>query len=151
MFTKPAGSHIPVLVEYVLKTDKPVVELGSGWYSTPLLSWLCFDRGLDFSSYESDMSWVIGLDGMTLHVNSYDDAPLERELGIVFIDHAPAERRIVDIKRVKDNADYVIVHDTEPSEESAYHYSEIYDLFKYKKVYDKHLPHTTVLSNKIPL
>jgi len=50
------------------------------------------------------------------------------------------------MKRVANNADYVVVHDTDEKNDWYYKYSEYFPLFKYRwdsKIY----PRTTVLSN----
>src|SRR3954454_11711777 len=38
------STHFPVLIKLIQMTDGPVLELGSGLFSTPLLHWLCFER-----------------------------------------------------------------------------------------------------------
>ena len=145
------GSHIPILLEVLSKTKGPVLELGAGWYSTPLLYWLCKEQGRGFVSYETDEDWAKNMDGMTQYVKRYDDVPADKEWGMVFIDHAPAERRIVDIKRFRELADYIVVHDTEPESKTLYEYYKIFPSFPHKKTYDKHKPHTTILSTKYEL
>lgn len=141
------GSHIPVLNKLLDENIKAVLEFGAGWYSTPLLFWRCLDKNIEFNSYETNKDWVKTLDGLATYVDSYDKVE-EKEYGIVLIDHAPAERRIVDIKRFRDLADYIVIHDAEPENDKLYKYSKIYNLFKYRYTYKKHKPFTTVLSNK---
>ena len=141
------GSHIPVLVEMLKQTTGPVLELGSGMNSTPILSVMCKKDGRTFESYDNNLFWIRILNGETLYVENFDDVPLERKWSFVLIDHDPSERRIVDIKRLVDYADYIVIHDSEPDQEFRYNYSEIYPLFKYRLDYKEFSTHTTILSN----
>lgn len=146
------GSHIPVLLELFPSVTGPVLELGAGVHSTPLLSWLCADKGLPFVSYETDAVWAKRIQdatvpGITTHIDDYANAPIDKPWGMAFIDHAPAERRKVDILRLKDLAAFIVVHDTDPNEEWRYGFEDVFPQFRYRKDYTNHSPHTTVLSN----
>lgn len=140
------GSHLPVLKKVLDQNTKPVLELGAGWYSTPFLYWDCLDKGISFTSYETDKEWVEALDGMSTWIDNYRDAPIDQEWGVVFIDHAPAERRVVDVLRLKDKADYIVLHDTESRK--LYLLDQLDGQFPFQYTYKKHRPYTTVLSNK---
>ena len=35
------GTHLPLLMEFVLKTEGPILEQGAGMFSTPILHHLC--------------------------------------------------------------------------------------------------------------
>jgi len=143
-----AGSHIPVLVKMMLKTTGPVLELGSGFNSTPLLYQLCRDQGRPFYSYESDPKWAKMVGNITMFTEDFDKVQIENiHWGLAFIDHKPGLRRIIDIRRIANNAEYIVIHDSEPQTERDYKYSEIYPLFKYRYDYTKVRPNTTVLSN----
>ena len=51
---KPSdGSHLPVLIKMVLMTDGPILELGTGFFSTPVLHWLCAEKKRKLVSYDS--------------------------------------------------------------------------------------------------
>jgi hypothetical protein len=78
----------------------------------------------------------------------YDIVDWNKHWSIAFVDHAPGERRIVDILRLKDKVDVILYHD---SEEPSYgwkqlegHFSSIYD-------YNMFPVKTTVVSNKYDL
>ncbi len=140
-------SHIPVLVKALSVSEGPVLELGAGLFSTPLLYWLCFDQDREFVSYEGNKEYADNLVKFGVqYANDWDLTPIERPWGVVFIDHAPPERRHIDVARVAQYADYVVIHDSQKHLEQYFHYSKIYSLFKYKYVYRKTKPHTTVLS-----
>ena len=46
-----------VLTKCVLATDGPVLELGSGYFSTPLLHWLCMDKNRSLITYDDNEEW----------------------------------------------------------------------------------------------
>jgi hypothetical protein len=151
---KPSeGSHIPVLIKVMQVTTGDVLELGTGLNSTPVLHWLCSEMGRKMDSYESipmfhRIAWNYNNDFHKVHlIEDWDTMPIDRHWSVVFIDHAPGVRRVEDMIRVKDNADYVIVHDTEPKSDWHYNYSKGFPSYKYRYDYTKGYPHTTILSN----
>jgi hypothetical protein len=82
------------------------------------------------------------------YISQMDSLDLtDRHWGLVFIDHAPSTRRRFDILRLKDHADYIVIHDSQPELDWKFKYSRIYPEFKYVYHYDKITPFTTVLSN----
>ena len=148
------ATHISVLTRAFDVSKGDVVEVGTGFFSSTLLDWLCavFDRKL--VSYETNEHWfnIAKRKQSDYHdvifVKNWDDIPLlDRHWGLAFIDHDPALRRAVDAGRLKDHADYVVIHDSEPQHESIHNYESIYPLFKYRYDYKKVVPWTTVLSN----
>lgn len=148
------ATHIPLLVRAFVLSEGDVLEMGTGYFSTLVLRWLCEMSGRTLYSYEGKRSWYeIALKkAKPFHkieyVENFDNAPIERHWGLVFIDHGPNGRRHVDIKRLANHADYIVIHDTEPESDKGYHYSEIWNLFKYRYDFTKYKPHTSVVSNK---
>lgn len=155
------GSHIPVLVKLIQHIDKPVVELGMGWNSTPLLHWMCKEKKIDIVSLETDPEWIKNFD--SFKSKSHFIALVERdwnlfvidsfipynELGLVFIDHRPARKRRSSVKFFADKADFILLHDSELADNPAYKYTSIYGNFKYKYEYKSvGKPYTMILSNK---
>jgi len=161
------GSHLPILMKVMGLTSGPVLELGAGLYSTPFLYWMCKDQGRAFTSYENDYDWwkmvwdikdakrqgvidqeVLYIDRFTKAewVANWDDVDLSGFWDVAFIDHSPSSRRIKEIRALANNANYVVVHDTQRNYKFC-DYKRIYPLFKYKFDYTKSIPHTTVLSN----
>ena len=156
------GSHLPILIKLLNITDGPVLELGTGLFSTPFLHWACFDKKRKLVSYENkkqffDM-WIyndereVGNDYSYHEVNFVENNDwdkvnvLEEYWSIAFIDHNPGPRRREEMKRLAHGADYVVVHDTDEKNDWYYKYAEYFPLFKYRwdsKIY----PRTTVLSN----
>lgn len=128
--------------------------MGAGPFSTPVLHWLCFDQDRQLTSYDNDKEYIeankkFATAGHEIkHVDNWDDADIgSTHWGVAFIDHAPPERRHIDVARLASSADYIVIHDSQRHLERYFHYKEIYGLFKYKYVYRKVKPHTTVLSN----
>jgi hypothetical protein len=70
------------------------------------------------------------------------------EWAVVFIDHGPDERRVVDARRLASRAEFVVVHDwVQP--EPLPRQKELAALFRYLWI-SKIGPQTNVLSNRRP-
>jgi len=145
---------MPLLMAAVSRTDGDVVELGTGAFSTPVLHWMCYpDRKL--VSYESNEDYYKAIKSFKsseheIHlVKDWNKIRIQTNWGVAFVDHAPAERRKVEISRLANYARFVVIHDSEEANDDQYHYSDIYPSFKFR--YDDDLrPRTTVLSNFEP-
>ncbi|MCK9428860.1 MAG: hypothetical protein M0R17_02465 [Candidatus Omnitrophica bacterium] len=146
------GSHLPVLMKLFSITDGPIVEYGGGINSTIFFHWACFSTERKLLTLESD--WInhkllrkFRTDWHQCQfVRHWNDAIVEDNYSLVFIDHNPAAQRHVDVKK-HINAEYVVLHDSEPDKNNIYFYDRIYPLFKYKLDYTKSWPNTTILSN----
>lgn len=155
------GSHLPILSRILAMSDGPVLELGMGLFSTPYLHWACFDKKRRLVSYENKKDFYelfifddkreLGNDYKYHEVkfvenSDWDKIDISEHWGVVLVDHNPGPRRKEEIRRLANNADYIVVHDTNGRNDWYYHYTEIFSLFKYHyrtKVY----PETSVLSN----
>lgn len=150
-FGKNMTTHMGVLIRVLQASDGDVVELGSGPSSTPLLHWLCKDLNRRLITYETDPEFYkfakeFQSRGHSItFVKNWDSIDTNTHHGVVFIDHAPAERRGVDVIRFKDSADYVILHDTE--KENMYGYEQVWQHFKYSYTWKECLPWVSVVSN----
>ena len=151
----PIATHIPILLECLEHTDGPVLELGGGWFSTPIVSAFATDRLV--VTVEADRHWHSLISQICLnqpvtnhrheiiHVSDYDDAPImDHNWSIVFLDHGPAPRRGRDAKRIRDQCQLMIGHD---SEHPDYQYEPVFSTFKYRFT-DHRLPWTTVVSDQ---
>lgn len=147
---------MPVLIKLASITSGPILELGSGMYSTPYLHWEChrtgrklvtFEMVKDYydiaKSYESSFHKVV-------HVEDWDSVDFSDRWSIAFVDHSPGERRGKDIVRLG-HADYVVVHDAVKKYEVPYGYPESFKQFRYRFKYKRANPWTMILSNKIDL
>lgn len=146
------GSHIPILHKLFGQIDKPILELGMGWNSTPLLHWMAKYRDVNLFSFESDPDWIKHFEEYKENFHSIKlvdnfDFELQASLGLVFIDHRPAYKRKYSALKYKDSADYIVLHDSEQGK--PYSYDKIIDQFKYKYEFrGVGKPYTLVLSNK---
>ena len=148
------GTHIPMLVKVFELTQGDVLELGSGFFSTTLLRWLCQMNGRTLYSLEShDHYYQLALKKpaeyhKVIKVNYNWDSPLlEKHWGMVLVDHWPNERRWKEIEKLANFAEYIIIHDSNLSDVKRYGYEKIWGLFKYRYDYTKLNPNTTVVSN----
>lgn len=147
------GSHLPVLMKLVEMTNGPILELGIGLYSTPYLHYACLPTKRKLVSYEAEESWWRQFKDCRTDfhqvnlIEDWDKLELSGNWDVVFVDHGPDERRKDEALKVKDNAKYVILHDSDPENDYLYQYSEIYPHFKYRYDYAGAKPNTTVLSN----
>lgn len=151
-----AGSHLPVLDRLMSVVNKPVLELGIGWNSTPLLHWLCHEKGLLLFSFESDPDWLERFKEFETNTHKLfphdfmTNLEVDFDLGLVFVDHRPARKRRSSALFFKDKADFIVLHDSELADNPAYKYTPIYDKFKYKYEYrNVGEPYTMILSNRI--
>jgi hypothetical protein len=157
------GSHLPILMKLVGMTDGPILELGMGLFSTPYLHWACYDKQRKLVSYDTNKEFMnlfkyddpreaknkYGYHERILVKNKNWDAEdlLSIHWSIVLVDHHPGPRRKEEVRRLADNADYIVVHDTNGRNNFYYKFTEVYPLFKYRYDYAKCYPFTTVLSN----
>ena len=150
-----AITHIPVLVEYLQKTKGDVLELGMGIGSSLILHEMCRDRKLvSYEDLEPYMNYFTNLRTSwhdVLLASDWNTIDIVKPWSIVFVDTSPGPSRRDLARKVKDVADYVIVHDTEPQHDRFYRFRRMFEAFKYRKDYTFSSVHTTVLSNKIEL
>jgi hypothetical protein len=159
------GTHIHPLTTAVLNTTGPVLELGCGDFSTPILHEICKQQRRHLLSCDTSKEWIelfLDLESsmhtfkyVPVYSNDWDADPkphLWNEIGndrvwsVVFIDHRPAAQRKVDIARFASNAEIIVVHDTE---ESGYEYESVFPTFKYRFDYMRYAVRTTLVSNTI--
>lgn len=151
--TKGWTTHIPILVKLIMQPDfkGDVVEFGGGPSSTPLLHWLCKEKGVKLISYENEPSYYEfekqfqSKDHSVRFVEDWNKIEIKNKIGLLFIDHHPYEQRSIDAIRFKDKANYVVLHDTEKPDK--YGYNKVWQHFLYKHTWKKCKPWTSVLSN----
>ena len=149
------GTHLPILIKIMGMTSGSVLEMGTGLYSTPFLHWACFPYR-ELISYEGERECFElnrqynEASHQVIYVDNWDKAKIERKWDVALIDHAPSSRRIIDIKRLANWANFVIVHDTQRNYKFC-DFRKIWPLFKYRFDYTKAVPYTSVLSNFINL
>lgn len=129
-----------------LCSKKTVFEFGSGHGSTPFLKEYCLKNDLLFFSYDNNKIWAAAT-GST-YIENWDDIELLKA-GVLFLDHAPGERRKVDLLKYKDIAEIIVIHDSEPTGAGDYRVRELFDQFKYKVDLPSEGAWATMLSNTI--
>lgn len=152
------SSHMPVLLDLLSKTDGPVLELGSGRYSTPLIHWSCaatqrfvltLERSKKYFEYASQFAdtWH-----KVVLVEDWDKYPLDGPSGkkwsLAFVDHE-GPRRGTETKRLADLADIIVCHDTCGRDEKKYGYKDAWPSFKYRYQFQLVRPRTSVVSNTV--
>lgn len=151
--SKNYTTHISMLMKVLSISKGDVVECGGGIFSTPLLHWMCKAMGRKLISYEQDPAFYQferqfqSNTHVVRFVENWDDIDTKTHRGMVFIDHHPAPRRMVELERFKDSADFIVVHDTERDDRD-YNREEVFDLFKYRYDWKDCRPWTSVFSNK---
>lgn len=147
------ATHIPVLLKALELTDGPVLELGMGMMSTPLLHIMCEAQNRSLISYDNDGRFIEMFSRFVApwHVISliedWSTLNLYQPWTVALVDQKPAVARKDAIKQLT-HVDYVVVHDTQERADEFYGFEEIYPLFKYRYDYTKFSNQTTVLSNK---
>ena len=122
------GSHLPILVKVLSLTDGPVLEMGMGMASSITMHWMCATRKRELVSYENNPEFFKFAKNYTsdfhkvICLDDWDKAEIERPWDVALIDHGPAERRWVDIKRLSNYAKYIVIHDADSNRNSYYHY-----------------------------
>lgn len=158
--TKPSlavyGSHLPILVKILERTEGKVLDLGMG-LSTVVMHMMAAQTKRPIVSYESERVWynahlAYKSDFHQLKfIKDWDKADIDiYHWDVVLIDHHPARRRVVEVKRLADKANYILLHDSDLFNKY-YTKSGIYSLFKYRYDYKKCYPNTVVLSNFVNL
>lgn len=117
------GSHQPALVSAVVLATRhsksPVLEVGMGHFSTPLLHALTGAVGVDLYSVEADKDWA----SQFLHYAGphhsilgceYDELFLKIDplaFSVAFLDNSPGDHRAELFERLLPMAQYLVVHD----------------------------------------
>jgi len=146
------NSHLPVLIKALSITSGDVLEFGTGFFSTPVIHWMCLKRNI--LSYESnEFFWKQNRQYHTdnhsiLWVKDWSQVTYNTA-DVALVDLAPAKERIRIITELPNKVKLVIIHDTENEKE--YNYNKIYPLFKYRFDFNIVIPHTTVLSDFVKL
>ena len=146
------GSHLPILMEAVARTEGPIVELGCGLYSTTPLHWACWVKKRKLVTYESNPDYFDFLEAYEtdfheVHcIDDWDAVDLSPPWSVAFVDHAPDTRRRLEVMRLL-HAEYVVAHDSEGRNDRKYQFSKVIPLFKYHFEYAGAFPHTSVWSN----
>lgn len=172
------SSHNEALAYAFARTTGPVVELGAGWYSTPLLHGLCESTGRELFTIEAVpdflalfrpwmRSWhhLIHDTDMVLPWGWGGD---QGSIGLVFVDHDQYPGRTDawhdgpsrgdSIRSARAAADVVVCHDTEPYASASFNPSDnargqadALSGWKYRRDWRNVEPWTTAVSDVVDL
>jgi len=160
MAIDPYATHMAVLAACAMRAEGPVLELGVGFYSTPLLHVICAMRGLRLVSVDKVHAWLERFGRLRgpaheLRIASMPaDAPdlAQSAWGLAFVDNAQSERAPW-IAALADRADLIVAHDTQVP--MSYGYETALAGFRHGYTYrpgrEAPGPWTTVVSNRVPL
>lgn len=124
------NNHRPLLLWALDHSSSlPILEMGCGDGSTPYLQQAAKELGRKLYSYDSDKAWADKFNAV--HVIDWDSVKHDN-YSVILIDHAPGERRYIDIAKLKDSCEYMVIHDTEP-EATGYMLDRIWHLFPYRR------------------
>lgn len=136
------GSHVPMLLAAFEATDGPVLELGAGDCSTPLLHSLCHVTKRSLLTVESNPVWFSRFDALRDEVHDvslisqwdgfYSNVIDGRDWGLIFVDQSPSDSRAAALARVKGKT-VVVVHDAERKDGGL---RDVINGFKYR-LFDK--------------
>lgn len=151
---KDYSTHMPMLIKVAQISDGPILEIGSGIFSTPVLHWLCSGQRRKLVTYENNPEYYKfakkfkSRNHSVRFVKTWDEMDIMgTHWGMVLIDHDPTSRRGIDLVRLKDNADYFVLHDSEPERDRRQKFDKAWPLFKYRYDWKGCKPYTTVVSN----
>jgi len=151
---EPTATHIPLLAAAIARTSGPVLELGSGEYSTFLIHMMC-GKDQRVVTADNDAAWMDKWASMKsdthrfVHASDWsllDVLPSQvgaERWGVVFVDHWPPHRRAVEIGRVREHAQLIVAHDTENSQ---CEYGSVLPRFSYRYDMKTNTPWTSVVS-----
>jgi hypothetical protein len=147
------GTHLVPLMACVVETSGPVLELGCGRWSTPVLRAYCLAAKREFVSVDSNRKWAdrIGKPlGMTIGFPRLEELA-RREWSVVLVDHDPWFVRVYDANRFS-KSEFVLVHDSQ-FEDIAPQLAQSLPNWQHHYEYTGASPNTMILSNtrRIPV
>lgn len=146
---KEATTHMPMLIKAVELTKGPVMELGAGLFSTPLLHWLCAEARRPLLTYESDPEYYgfarkfLSRTHRIALIDNWNNIDTKTHWSVVLVDQNINRGKTAIM--LKNSADFIILHDSEA--EKLYGYDQVYPHFKYVYHWKFCKPYTTVVSN----
>jgi hypothetical protein len=159
-----AASHLPLFLACIAATEGPVLEIGVGFHSTPIIHSLLGALGREFVSAESNPYWIdvfkpdytCALDDAGFsHTFLLDDYPTlktltERHWGVVLVDDSPGPPRCDNVSMFLPVSDYVLVHDAQGEDIMVPMRPVIKDV-PYQFMHKRYYPWALALSNFRPI
>lgn len=153
------STHIPVLAACFLVTNGPILELGSGNYSTLLLRQMCKVTGRSLTTVEWDVQWMTACSSsmpssswhtQILATENIENIPaiMETDWSVILLDHWPSWKREFDLPKIANKAELIVVHD---SDQTNLNLGPVLETFKFQDTWKLRHPWTTVVSNRRPI
>jgi len=158
-------NYKPLLWEGLERSIGRIIEMGVGKGSTQLLHDYAFMEQRYLFSYDSNPEWIKkfmyldsdrhSLQDVQKQVNGYKMSDWDHvdrafeNCGLLFIDHAPGERRKIDIALFANKAQIIVAHDTEPSADHGYQMRAEIAKFKYWRDFETEGAWASIMSNFI--
>ena len=146
------ATHQRLLVKYLMQTNGPVIELGAGNYSTPILHEIASAQGRQLTTIDNNPEWlnrfkVFESANHTLTLlPSWDDFQPE-SYGLAFVNHAdpPGHPRWLQVQKLLPVAGVIVIHDTE---DDLYGYAKLMGDIDVIDEDTTHRTHTRVIRRK---
>lgn len=159
------GTHVPLLAAVISGAPLgPVLELGTGYFSTPLLHQMCKANGQTLYSLDTSADWIANFRDLAedpdarhyfVQVNdpwkweeAIDDLPI-RDWAVTVIDQTPDPTRIGTVRKLANRSAFLVVHDTCNTYFDGM--DAVLDEFEFRYDYTNMVPVTTAVSNRMPI
>lgn len=150
------ASYMPALLTMLACTKGPVLEVGMGHYSTPVLHAICEAECRPLVSLEDNMEWAKEFAHLSsgeggshqIVVGPYDELIQrfkQQRFSIAFLDHSPGPRRGSDMSELFNSVDYFVVHDFHDAIAEAFYLLGRFN--QTLRVFDKRLPPTAIFGH----
>lgn len=141
------GSHLAALAACLKATGGPILELGSGRWSTPALHEYCEASRRKLLTIENNKAFYERFAHMRSQVHEIrNEEPLAMATNgrwaVVLIDHCPDAERGTMLTRLADHAQFIVCHDSDGAK-----YGYDFSALLYRRDYPTRGPLTTVVSN----
>lgn len=147
------ATHQRLLVKWMMRTAGPVIELGAGNYSTPILHEIAAAQDRHLTTVDNNPDW---LDRFKIfegpgHVfnllASWEDFAAPESCGLAFVDHAdpPTHPRWLQVQKLIPVAGVIVIHDTE---DALYGYAKLTHLVDVIDEDTTHRTNTRVIRKK---
>jgi hypothetical protein len=146
----PYSTHLAALVDTAMNSTGPILELGCGHYSTPVLASICAAQERRFLVQASNEEWASQfMSEVDVElVNWADWTPPEGRWGMVFLDSEEAVKdRIKRLPTLAKIADVVVMHDANVAIKNP-EWKQMITEYAAVSVYHRHVPWTAVLHPK---
>lgn len=147
------ATHQRLLVCGALQTQGTILELGVGWYSTPLLHEISKAQKRRLITIDNNPYWLNQFRNLQnpyhtfIDIGWWGEMQAEDHYGLVFVDNGQPIEREYCIRKLINRADLFVMHDTE--EHFAYGYNRTLPMFKYAWTDKCQKIWTTIASNVI--